>query len=59
MTEKKEPDRVIDPMEPLETAPPEVKKIIRRVLQLERDRLYQRRPQVNSDITQIVKEEVQ
>lgn len=51
--------REIDPMEPLESAPSEVGRIIRRVLQLEKERLYQRKPQINADITQIIKEEIQ
>jgi hypothetical protein len=51
--------REIDPMEPLESASPEVGRIIRRVLQLEKERLYQQRPQINADITQIIKEEIQ
>ena len=45
--------------EPITTAPPEVKKIIGRVLQLEKDRLYKKTPRINDDILKIIKEAVQ
>ncbi|MDJ0518142.1 MAG: hypothetical protein QNJ74_18455 [Trichodesmium sp. MO_231.B1] len=45
--------------EPITTAPPEVKQIIGRVLQLEKDRLYKKTPRINDDILKIIKEAVQ
>lgn len=45
--------------EPITTAPPEVKQIIGRVLQLEKDRLYKKVPRINDDILKIIKEAVQ
>ncbi len=42
------------------SAPPEVRKIIERVLQSEKDKLYMKIPRnINDDILKIVKEEVQ
>jgi len=51
-------DAEVDPLVPIKNAPPEIKEIIRRVLELERDKLYQKRPHLNADILQIVKEEI-
>ena len=48
-----------DIQEPITTAPPEVKYIIGRVLQLEKDRLYKKTPRINDDILKIIKEAVQ
>jgi len=48
-----------DIQEPITTAPPEVKQIIGRVLQLEKDRLYKKTPRINDDILKIIKEAVQ
>jgi hypothetical protein len=46
--------------EPIVNAPPEVKEIIERVLQLEKDKLYQKTPRnINDDIVKIIKEIVQ
>ena len=45
--------------QPITTAPPEVKQIIGRVLQLEKDRLYKKTPRINDDILKIIKEAVQ
>ena len=46
--------------EPIVSAAPEVRKIIERVLELEKDKLYMKNPRyINDDIMQIVKEEVQ
>ena len=44
-----------DPLEPLQTASSEIQEIIREVLKLERDRLYQQRPRLNSEIQELVK----
>lgn len=52
-------DKKQQALEPLESAPPEVKEIIKRVLKLERDKLYQERPHINSDIMKIIKEVIQ
>jgi hypothetical protein len=49
-----------DVQEPITSAPPEVRRIIERVLQTEKDKLYMRTPRnINDDILKIVKEEVQ
>lgn len=46
--------------EPITDAPPEVREIIERVLQLEKDKLYLRSPRnINDDIVKIVKEVIQ
>ena len=44
-----------DHVEPLRTASPEVQKIIKEVLKLERDKLYQDRPRLQSEIVDIIK----
>lgn len=44
--------------EPIEKAPPEIRKIIEKVLQLEASRLNQLRPHIVDDIIAIVKKEV-
>ncbi len=49
-----------DVQEPITSAPPEVRKIIERVLQAEKDKLHSKRPyNINDDILRIVKEEIQ
>lgn len=49
-----------DVQEPIRNAPPEVQKIIERVLTAEKDKLYMKNPRnINDDILKIVKEEVQ
>lgn len=46
--------------EPITNAPPEVKEILERVLQLEKDKLYMRSPRnINDDILSIIKEVIQ
>jgi hypothetical protein len=46
--------------EPITSASPEVREIIERVLKLEKEKLYQRRPRnINDDILKIVKETIQ
>ncbi len=46
--------------EPIIDAPPEVRQILERVLQLEKDKLYMRSPRnINEDILKIIKEVVQ
>jgi hypothetical protein len=46
--------------EPIISAPPEVRQIIERVLQAEKDKLYMKFPRnINDDILKIIKEEVQ
>lgn len=44
--------------EPIETAPPEIRRIIEKVLRLESARLNQSRPHIIDDIVAIVKKEV-
>lgn len=48
-----------DILKPLNSASPEIQKIIRRVLKLENERLHQKKPHLNTDIMRIVKEEIQ
>lgn len=49
-----------DVQEPITNAPPEVRQIIERVLQAEKDKLYMRIPRnINDDILKIVKEVIQ
>lgn len=49
-----------DVQEPIISAPPEVRQIIERVLQAEKDKLYMKFPRnINDDILIIIKEEVQ
>lgn len=43
---------------PIETAPPEIRRIIEKVLQLESTKLNQSRPQIKDDVIAIVKREV-
>ena len=46
--------------EPIANAPVEIKEIIERVLQVERDKLYMRSPKnINEDILNIIKEIIQ
>jgi hypothetical protein len=50
-------DRV---QEPIITATPEVRQIIEKVLQLEKDKLYLKAPRnINDDVLKIVKEVIQ
>lgn len=45
--------------EPITTAPPEVRQIIERVLQLEKDKLYHKSPRnINDDVLTIIKDSV-
>jgi len=49
-------DKDIDPLEPLKREPEEYKTIIKKILELESERLYQRQPHLNDDIIRIIKE---
>ncbi len=51
MSERKKSDH----SDPFRTASPEVQKIIKEVLKLERDKLYQDRPRLQSEIVDIIK----
>ncbi len=44
--------------EPIKTAPPEVEKIIREVIRVEKENLHSDRPRVKTDILQIIKDAV-
>ena len=44
--------------EPIKTAPPEVEKIIREVIRLEKEHLHSDRPRVKADILEIIKDSV-
>jgi hypothetical protein len=48
----------IDALEPLRRDPEYIRNIIKRVLKLEQERLYQRQPHLNDDVIRIIKEEV-
>jgi uncharacterized protein (UPF0335 family) len=46
--------------EPIVTAPPDVRQVIEKVLQLEKEKLYLRTPRnINEDVLKIVKDVVQ
>lgn len=56
---KNEPN-LNDVQEPITSALPEVRQIIERVLQAEKDKLHSKRPHnINDDILKIVKEAIQ
>jgi len=46
-------------LEPLESAPPKVKAIIKCVLKMEKEKIYEKKPHLNSDIIRLIKEVVQ
>ncbi len=52
------PNSENDIEEPITTAPPEVEKIIREVIRVEKENLHSDRPRVKSDILQIIKDAV-
>lgn len=52
-------DSMQDIQEPITRAPAEVKEIIERVLEIEKEKLYLRNPRINDDILKIVKEVIQ
>ncbi|MEG4572503.1 hypothetical protein QUA56_07350 [Microcoleus sp. N3A4] len=48
-----------DVQQPITSAPPEVRQIIERVLELEKDKLYMRAPRyISDDILKIIKEAI-
>lgn len=53
------PKQKIDPSAPIKEASGEVKEIIIGVLNLERERLYEFRPRLNSEVIKIIEEAVQ
>lgn len=44
---------------PIKTAPPEVEKIIREVIKLERENLAGEKPRIRADVLKIIKDAVQ
>ncbi len=49
-----------DVTEPINSASPEIKKLIQKVLEAEKEKLHTKLPRgINDDILQIIKEEVQ
>lgn len=44
-----------DPLEPLQSANEEVRTIIKKVLKLESEKLYQKKPHINADVINIIK----
>lgn len=51
-----ETDNNTDPLEPLKREPEEYKEILKRILQLESEKIYQDRPHLNEDVVRIIKE---
>ena len=51
-------DTNIDPMSPYKEAPEEIQRIMKAVLNFEKERLYQQRVKYNDEITKIVMEEI-
>lgn len=47
-----------DMLEPLKREPDNIRRIIKRVLELESERLYQKQPHLNDDVIRIIKEEI-
>jgi transcriptional regulator len=47
-----------DYLQPYNTASDEIKKIIKRVLKAEKDKMYLRIPHITSDLIVIIKEEI-
>lgn len=45
-------------LEPLRRDPEHLRIIIRRILELEQERLYQQKPHLNDDVVKVIKEEV-
>ncbi len=55
MAEKeKEPD----PLEPIKSASPPIRRIIKKVLQLEKEHLYEDRPRLKDNIVAAIKQEI-
>ena len=52
------PDTNVDPLTPFKDAPKEIQQIMKKVLQFEKERLYQKRVRFNDEITKIVMEEI-
>ncbi len=60
ITKMNQEPNIIDIQAPITNAPLEVQKIIERVLEAEKDKLYMKSPwNINDDILKIIKEEVQ
>ena len=53
------PKQKIDPSAPIREASDEVKTIMIEILNLERERLYEFRPRLNSEVIKIVEEAIQ
>ncbi|HAT15807.1 MAG TPA: hypothetical protein DCS91_21570 [Microcoleaceae bacterium UBA11344] len=52
-------DDLSDVQEPITSAPPEVRQIIERVLEIEKDKLYMKSPRyISDDILKIIKEAI-
>ena len=51
-------DLMKDVQEPIQKASPEVQRIIGRVLEAEKQKIYQERPHLITDVVAIIKEEV-
>ncbi len=49
------PENKAEYLKPMRSASPEVQKIIKEVLQLEQDKLYQDKPRLQSEIIDIIK----
>lgn len=44
-----------DPLDPIKSASEEIRAIIKSVLKLESEKLYQKKPHINTDIINIIK----
>ena len=47
-----------DALEPLTSGSPEITRIIKKIIKLEQERLFQLQPHLNEDVLRIIKEEI-
>lgn len=52
-------DEIADVEEPIKNAPEDIRRIIERVLKLEKDKLHQKNKPINDDILKVIKEIIQ
>lgn len=52
------PEEPINPLQPIHSAPPAVRNVLKKVLQLEKERLYDDRPRLIEDVVSIIKQEL-
>jgi hypothetical protein len=51
-------DQPLDAFQPLRDGPDAIRSIIERVLRLEQELLYQKKPKLNEDVLRVIKEEI-